>query len=247
MSSGRRIHLLTEGDDDRVVVQQLQLAGLVDPVFEILERDKSREGGFDLMLAAAADGPLAAGKRVLVLRHLDDLSPAGVFAWLEEGLKKRRWAVQHRLGPASPRTACLTVHRDDVQARIAVVAVGLPGDPSLAERSLTRFAMDDFLLLLAKERAVYDAVSEMAGLSYDHAMEKLAKTVVLLRENTAPVHDAKRLLQLHRGLTGFRASAATFAKRLIQKANSVLGEQGMRQKFSPLVDGVEAALRLLSA
>ncbi len=199
------------------------------------------------MVQTAAQGPLAAGKSVVVVRDLDLLSANQAHEWFRAALSDFGWTVVPRVRHADARQGGFDVKRPGAEARAVLVCIGLPGDTSTAsEFGITRFAMDDYLLRLARERGVYEAVSEMQELSYEMSVEKLDKTVALLRGNGVAIENTKRILHLLRGLTGFRASAAEFAERLLQNAKQTLGESGLRNRFSPLVDDLQAAVGILS-
>jgi hypothetical protein len=101
-------------------------------------------------------------------------------------------------------------------------------------------------LLLARDQAVYEAVSEFSDVPYNIALNKLTEVVALMRSNGIPIKHTKRLMHVLRAVTGFRASPATFADRLVKQGVAVLGPAGVRSVFLPLIESLEEASRILT-
>jgi hypothetical protein len=67
-----------------------------------------------------------------------------------------------------------------------------------------------------------------------------------MKDNGIPIKHTKRLMHLLRAVTGFRASPATFAERLVRQGLAVLGQAGVRDVFLPLIESLEEASALLA-
>jgi len=251
--SDKRITLLTEGDDDKATLSELQKCGLVDLSFEIKKRNTRGRGGIVGMLKDAED-TLAAGKSVVVVRDFDDLDPDGIGKWIDHAVREaattRSWAASPvDTSAASQRVHALDIEGANGKARIAGVAVGLRDDSEkLAPFGIERFALDDCLLLLIADPAVYEEMTELkAEVPHTLAMSKLAEIKRLMDDNGLPLRLSKRFLQLLRAITGFRASPAEFAEGLIVRAIRAIGPEGLRPTFQPLLEDLDAAAQLITS
>ena len=110
---------------------------------------------------------------------------------------------------------------------------------------ISQFAIDDFILLLAYDKQLYDSVSEFSEVPHSLALKKLREITELMRENGVPIRHTKRLMHVFRAVTGFRAAPATFAERLVKEGVKVLGQARIREIFLPLVEALDEASRLL--
>jgi hypothetical protein len=245
----KRIKVHYEGGDDRVVLECLLKFGLLEGDLEIAKRPKSAGGeeGKEAMVKEAVGvvAPPIAG-RAIVLRDLDDLDAEGVRSWFEgrlsvetkeETVEITTSAVDH------PRVSVFDLTSGDRRGRVAVVPVGIPDDtPLCQEFEIGQFAVDDYILRLARDEAVYGAISEQKEVPHAKAEVKLAEVAALMKANGLPVKHAKRLLHLFRAITGFRASPAAYAERILKVAVKVRGAGWVKSQLQPLVDDVNWAV-----
>jgi hypothetical protein len=248
----RRIQALVEGDDDRAVLEGLGKLGLLPERVEVAKRAKG--GGNNVVVTEAAARALA-GKSCITVLDLDHHpTPAALAQWVAAALHDRLpgpgSAVEVLTGAdASERVPVLRVRTGDSETRAAVVAVGLVGDAELcASYALELFAIDDFLLRLARDQGIFDGISEVAPIPYATAMRKLDRTIEVLRESdggAVRITKAKRVLFLLRAIADFRTAPASFAGRLIDVAAQKADGNAVRAHFEPLVSDLEAAVTLL--
>jgi hypothetical protein len=210
---------------------------------------------FPHLPTSAADGLPG---RVLVLRDLDDLRPEEVGRWfcrkLQDELDRRHAAVTPALTCAvegNPRLALIEVSTGSRVGRVAIIAVGIPEDAA-ENHGIAQFAIDDYVLRLVRDRGTYEAVqqaetkSDFGTIPYDIALHKLTEVVKLLRENGIPIRHTKRLVQVLRGITDFRASNTTFGERFAKKALEKLARADAQSLLQPLLGDLEAAMRVLA-
>ena len=222
-----------EGDDDGSVLLALAGAGLLPADLEIVQKHHRRANpGKDGMIkdVAALVNPMGgAGRSAVAVRDADDLSADQIRDWFIARMN----AELPRIVPpiqVLPQVGAVRVLHFRVEAsgaghagRAVIVSVGLPGGAAASDYGVAQFAIDDYVLLLARERSVYDSVSEFKDVAYDMALKKLSEVAVLMRANGIPIKHTKRLMHLFRAVTGFRASPATFAERLVNQGLAVLG------------------------
>jgi hypothetical protein len=245
-----------EGDDDGSVLQALADGGLLPADLEIVQRHHRRTNpGKDGMVkdVAALVNPVGgAGRSAVAVRDADDLSGDQVRDWfiarMNAELPKVTPPVQ-----VLPQTGAVRVLHFRIEAsgaahagRAVVVSAGLPGGVAASEYGIAQFAIDDYVLLLARDRSVYDSISEFKDVAYDLSQKKLSEIVTIMKANAIPIKHTKRLMHLFRAVTGFRASPATFAERLIKQGLATLGQAQVRALFLPLIESLEEASRLLT-
>lgn len=242
-----------EGDDDRVVLQELQRADLLPKNLQIAKLE-STKGGKDKMVGyVAAMVAFQTARSAIALRDIDDLQPQQVGSWFSKTLTRELAQSRPPASVVPQQSNNERILHFDVAAgkhtgHTAVVCVGLPDESEFIKQwGLEEFALDDYMLRLACDRGIYEAVSEFEGVSYDLAIKKLAETRKLLIDNGIQVIQAKRLLHLLRGITGFRASPATFASRLIRNALQTIGKEKLGDRFHPLIGDLRDAVASLDA
>lgn len=244
-----------EGADDGSVLEALAAGGLLPADLELVQKaDRQKNPGKDGMIKdiAALVSPVGgAGLSAVAIRDVDDLSTAQVSDWfidrMNAELPKTTPALQVGSQPGAGKSLFFRIEEPGTPhaGRVVVVSAGLPGGAAATEYGITQFAIDDYVLLLARDRAVYNSVSELKEVSYDLAMKKLSEIIDLMKANQIPIKHTKRLMHLLRAVTGFRASPATFAERLVNQAIAVLGSAGVRSVFLPLLESLEEASKLL--
>ena len=252
MADPLEIQVYYEGNDDRAVLEALRKADLL-PENLTIARQAGEKGGKEQMvsdLAVLVASPAA--RSAIALRDFDDLKTGDVAQWfaktLEQESGKHEFRVEIRTQPTTnARVTVCEVAGGEHTGHAAVVCVGLPGESELTKKwGVEEFAMDDYVLRLVCDQGIYEAVSELEGVRYELAFSKLAKTQKLLTENSIPVVQAKRLLHLLRGITGFRASPAVFASRLMEEGLRTIGKEKLADLFEPLLGDIRTATEALS-
>ncbi len=253
---GLRHRTFYEGDDDGSVLRALADAGLLPSDLEIMPRDQRKNPGKEGILKDMT--PLVnprggAGRSAVAIRDTDDLQQADIEKWFVEGLKTELAASDP---PATVTKAAsssggvlflkIEVAGSQHVGRVVGISAGLPGQVA-TEYGIAQFAIDDYILLLAREKAVFDSVSEFKkeGVSHDVALKKLREMVDIMAANGIPVKHTKRLMHLFRAITGYRAAPATFAERMVKQAVGVLGRDRVAELFSPLLAALREASALL--
>src|SRR5262249_29612287 len=115
-----------------------------------------------------------------------------------------------------------------------------------SDYGIDRFAVDDHILRLVRERRIYETVSELESVSHELAMRKMLEVAELLRKNGILIHQSKRFLHILRAVAAVRPSSAVFIERLLKKAGEALSGEELRTIFRLLVDDPEEAARMLS-
>jgi hypothetical protein len=193
-----------------------------------------------------------AGLSAIAIRDLDDLSMAQVGDWFVTRMNAELPKATPIQVVALSATARILPFRiktpnEPHAGRVVVVPAGLPGGVAATIYQIAQFAIEDHILLLAHEKELYDSVSEFSDIPHDLALRKLVEVVDLMKTNGIPIKHTKRLMHLFRAVTGFRASPATFAERLVSQGLAVLGRNRIRAVFLPLIEGLEEASRMLSS
>jgi hypothetical protein len=245
-----------EGDDDGSVLEALAAGGLLPPDLEVVQRDNRRKNpGKDGMvkdIAALVNPAGGAGRSAVAIRDVDELSAAQVADWfidrMNAELPKTAPPVQVVAQAGTAKALYFRVEAPGAPhaGRVVLVPVGLPSGVAATEYEITQFAVDDYILLLARDKTVYDSISEFKEVSQDLALKKLAEAVGLMKRNSIPIKHTKRLMHLFRAVTGFRASPATFADRLVRQGSAILGPARIRDLFLPLIESLEEASKLLT-
>jgi hypothetical protein len=244
-----------EGDDDGSVLLLLAAEGLLPPDLEVVQRDHRRANpgkeGMVKDIAALVNPAGGAARSAVVIRDIDELSVAQVRDWFIDRMNAELAGTAPPV-QVLPQAGAVRVLHFRIEApgaphagRVVVVPVGLAGGVSATEYEIAQFAIDDYILCLARDQAVYDSVSEFKAVPHNLALKKLREVVSLMKNNGLPIKHTKRLMHLLRAVTGFRASPATFAERLIREGLSVLGRDRVRDLFLPLIESLEEASRLL--
>jgi hypothetical protein len=254
MPEPKRIKVVYEGDADRAVLRGLVGYRLLPDHVE--PADRPAGGKDELARAVAPYLPMSAidglAGRTIALRDADDLSAPAIGSWFLERLREHLSSGEGapRLELVDPqagaRMSKVEVTHGDRRGRVAVISVGLPEDAP-TNLGITRFAMDDYVLRLARDEKVYAGRHEMDAVPYATAFAKLARIVALLRDNGLQVADPKRLCHLLRGVTGFQASQATFAECLIRTAGEENGTGFVADVFRPLLDDMTEATAWLAS
>ena len=245
-----------EGDDDGSVLLVLAEMGLLPQDLDIVQKQHRKANpGKDGMVkdvAALVNPAGGAGLGAVVIRDVDELTIDQVRDWFIDQMNAELAGstppVQVLPQAGTSRTLYFLVQAPGAPhvGRVVVVPVGLPGGAAATDYEIAQFAMDDYVLVLARDRAVYDSLSEFKAVSYDLALNKLSDFVRLLKDNGIPIKHTKRLMHLLRAVTGFRASPAEFANRLVRQGLAVIGQARVRDTFLPLIESLEEASRLLN-
>ncbi|MBI1904499.1 MAG: hypothetical protein HYS13_25665 [Planctomycetia bacterium] len=181
---------------------------------------------------------------------LDDNTPEKLAAWFRRQLTKalRADAASMReVQSPRPGVVMFSITKGEHTGCAVLIPLGLPDDEELRKTlGIERFALDDYVLRLVRERRVYESVSDLRGAKYDVAMRKMTEVADLLRKNGLAVRQSKRLLHILRATAGVRPSSAEFIHQLMKGAAKVLTEGEFRSLFSPLADDIAEAAKLLA-
>lgn len=254
MPEQRHFLAFYEGNDDRAVLKELKGAALLPDYCEIAERKedqfKGRDGSVKQLASFARPGDGAGGSSVVLL-DLDDWDVDQLTTWfskqLDNELRSGKSPIMIRSEASkSPRVRLLVLSDGQRESRCAMVAVGLADDSGLRSSwGLQKFAIDDYLFLMAADPAVVTANRDFQVVAHEKTIRKLHEIVSLLRTNDIAVQQSKRLLHLLRAIIGFRASSATFIERLISKGLESAGIQRIRELFHPLLEDFAESTSLL--
>lgn len=244
MAEEKRIRVFCEGDTDRVVIDAILAGAGLNRVAECVDPRKQGATGRDALIEVVAshlsvNPPLRAP---VVIRDLDGDSPEKVAAWVvhEVGRHLGRGRATPAVQPTESEQVKKIVLNND--RTIMLVAVGLPEDPLLKAREISRFAMDDYLLVLAHDKDVYCRLSEFRSVSHEATFRKVDEMVALLRGNKIAVASSKRVLDLVRAITGCRASQARLAEMLLRAILDRGGTDALTRRLQPLTGDLETAI-----
>jgi hypothetical protein len=255
MADAKLIRVYYEGDDDKVVLRELQRMHLLAAEWEIADRKKDEHPGRDglvrqlLPFVRPVNG---VGGSAVVLVDLDDLSREKLADWfrkqLEDDVKTSTPPLTlEEKRPDKGRVALYTITGEGRSGRVVLVAVGLADDEELRkDYGIDKFAIDDHILRLVRDQRVYTAVSELESVPHDLAMRKMIEVGDLLRKNGILIRQTKRFLHILRAVAAVRPSSAVFIERLMKKAGEALTAAELRSLFTPLVEDLEEAGRLLT-
>jgi hypothetical protein len=254
MPSQKLIRAYYEGDDDRVVLERLQAAGLLPTTLDVAKRDKKHAGkdGLVYELSTFVRPVNGVGGSAIALVDLDGQKVDEFVQWFQSSLHRHlpatEPAIQVNLQPTGrPSVSLISITSEERMGSVALVAVGLADDDELRSTfGIEEFAIDDHLFRLSRDPDVYAAVPDFAEVPYAVASTKLGEMAQLLRANNLPIRRSKRFLHLLRAIVGFRASSATFVDRLLTKAVEAVGQNRVRELLSPLVDDLEEAIKVVS-
>ena len=245
-----------EGDDDGAVLRALAKASLLPSDLQIVPRDdRQKNPGKDGMvkdLVALVNPSGGAGLSAVAVRDIDDLSHDQVRDWfvqkMNSELPPSTPAVQLNVQAGTVKVSLIRLEVTGLAhaGRAVVVSAGLAGGAAAKNYGVSQFAIDDYVLLLAREKSVYESVSEFSEAGYDLAMKKLSEITQLMQNNGIPIKHTKRLMHVLRAVTGFRASPAAFADRLVTQAVATLGLAQVRSLFLPLIESLEEASKILT-
>ena len=232
--------IIVEGPFDRQVISAvLRRAGFDEKSFKVLAGSESGQGdsvrdGADYGKAAARgnfvrlDRLGLASKLALVIDLDADTAEQAVEGVMAE---RKRMAAESPLGAA-----------DEARIRDAVLTAGVlePAD-FCAKWNLKTQSLDDHLLMLATDASSYAELAKAERkLEHSHSlvMEKMAKVNSLLAEQGIHVTDAKRQLELFRGISGWSVGPGACGQRLVEKAT----DDAFERAFGSMVDGFRKQL-----
>lgn len=250
MPDSKLIRLYYEGDDDRNVLERMKGGGLLAGNVEVAKRNKDRQGREGMVQDLAPF--VGIGGRAVALTDLDDHGIEGLPKWFRDTLQAvlakeeppGTLKTQERISDRISTFACTS---NQHTGHVALIAVGLPEDEEIKSWQIDRFAIDDYLLRLARDSQIYNANPDLCPVPYNKSMNKLVEMVQLLRQNDIPVRNSKRYLHFLRAITNFPPSSAEFAKSLVGKAIASTDKGRLRELFSPLVEDLETAIKQLSS
>ena len=107
--------------------------------------------------------------------------------------------------------------------------------------------MDDWVLRLALQQPVFEAVPDLKGVTHAIAMTKFLEVAELFRKNQLEVRKSKTYIQILRALAAITPATATIVGRLVKYGVEKLGPDQFRQLLLPFLEDLEAAARVLAA
>jgi hypothetical protein len=144
----------------------------------------------------------------------------------------------------------------DRAARYVPTARGELGGRVVVLRDV-QYTSDDYVLRALLDPAVYAAAqraerdNEFRRIEGAVALHKLRRVIEVLRDaadgGAIPVEQSKRVTQIFRGLTDFRASNATFTERILKAVSSHPAEDARTALWRPLRDDLFDAVQRLRA
>ena len=183
MPDSKLIRLYYEGDDDRNVLEQMKGGRLLAGNVEIAERrkDRQREGGRGPDVAPFVS---IGGRAVVLTRTWTTKTSiicrnwarrtleAELANWKPPGIIKAQEYIADRISTF----ACSS---DQRTGHVALIAVGLPVDEAIKSWQIDRFAVDDYLLRLARDPQIYESNADLCSVPYTKSMSKLVEMVQL--------------------------------------------------------------------
>jgi hypothetical protein len=169
MPEPKKTLVFFEGDDDKAFLEKLRDAKIWQAEWQLAERDKKKEEhkGKDRLirqLLPFVSPRNGVGGHAVVLIDLDDNSLEQLTEWFSKLLEKDVRPLPLEVGPVNRRVSSFCIRNGDQVGRVALVGVGLPDNAELKGKyKIERFAIDDWIFLLALNQKVHDAVSDFRG------------------------------------------------------------------------------------
>jgi len=230
--------VIVEGPADRATLVALERAGVL-PGLEPREASGGEVGGKSGLAARALQHAIG-GLGVVVLRDRDERDLPSVRSSFanELSIEAENRAIRVAM------VADVWVLPDAAPGGVALVVTG-SGAERIGGFDLSSRMLDDFLLqLLVDSPKTLAALSDAAVRDHALAFRKLRELHEILEGQGVKVQSSKRLLQLLRGITGFPASAATYADRVINKA-AALDREALERVYEPLCQDLREAVQAL--
>ncbi|MCR4315792.1 MAG: hypothetical protein NUW37_05505 [Planctomycetes bacterium] len=270
-----KFDLLSEGDDDRTILDTLKEKGLISGELEIVginkkdnKKNDKRYYGKDgavkqfIATAPAKTTPVKIRKAIL-LRDIDtDHSADAIQTWFKKvvgGVKDSDHgpvSVEScdRVSEESERLLKASVRIGDLSYPLVIVAVGKRDVFTSCEEfsNIDSFAMDDYIVggLLCAD--LYTAFVErckqrarILDVAHEVFLRKLKAMSKMLDENKIPVKKSKRLLQLSWGIFEFRASPARFCQMFLESIVEKHREERLKSLFDDLLRDIDCAVEVL--
>lgn len=224
--------IVCEGDTDRSVYETLARRGLLPTLTAYPKKGESR-GGLGPQANRIAALVNFGRTRLMVARDLDDAADGSA---LLRNLVRDLGAGATTVSEQAP---FLLQMRD---CRIALVPQGLPGTPLLSKHSVSRYSIDDYLLVLLEQSlgerpALFKNVS-----ARDRAFHKMDEVRQLMAGQGYTVSSSKRLVFLLKAIVDIGVAPATLAEQAIEAAPAEV----VQRVFQPLIDAVNAAIQALA-
>ena len=193
------------------------------------------------------------GKEAVVLVDLDDNSLDQLGKWFKDKLayeiRKTSKELSVEDGPAKGRVKSFRIAPGKKPGQVALVGVGCPDHVELKDiYQVKRFAIDDWVLRLALNQGVYDAVDdfkEKRPVTFENAKHKFVGVRDLFRENKLDISKSKAYLHILGALTEIGPKSATIIERLVKKGYETLHADGLREFMKPFFDDLFDADSLL--
>lgn len=242
MPNAGGVRVFYEGALDIGILESVRAAGLL-PAGLIVQRRAKGDAEGDHRAVCEAAAFLAAGLHAIAMIDANGHRPEERFGWA------RRIIDDELSLAATSSSAVMDDVRPDVAivrapahaGAVAIVLVGLREPTSLVGYAPSAFAMDDYVLRLALDEAIYTALArpDRGLVAHAKVLAVLAQTLALLEAQSIPVRDAKRASLLLRAFADYHASQAKFAEDLMGKCGDLAAA------FLPLLDDLARARSLL--
>lgn len=224
--------IVCEGDTDRAIYEALVRGGLLPKLDAYPKKGVSR-GGLGSQVERIRAMVSFGRTRLIVARDLDDARDGST---LLRSLVRDLGAEASAISEQAP---FLLQVRD---CRIALVPQGQPGAPLLHKYSVSRYAVDDYLLMLLEQNVgVAGALFKDEG-ERNRAFAKMDEVRRLMISQGYAVSTSKRLVFLLKAIVDFGVAPATLAEQTIE----VTPADVVQRVFQPLVDAVKAADQALA-
>ncbi len=166
---------------------------------------------------------LDTGQPAVLLRDLDKHDESGAAAKSVKLMLKRRpgLGLNETSTSRDGRVRTFAAQGTNGLTELRVVLIGLRGDATLAHRGVTEeFTLDDYVLRLLLDEAVYDAFRGKEDISVPSAVlhKKLGEMCDLLKNNGIPATSSAQLVTMACAAIHCRLARATLVERLIARA-----------------------------
>jgi hypothetical protein len=226
------LKIICEGDTDSAVYEALVARGVL-PALDAYPKKEDKKGGLGEQNARLSAILKLGPERLMVARDLDQFADGPAL------LK----ALAQDLGPGaevrSERPVLLLEARG---CRIALLPQGLLGSAALDGYSITRHAIDDYLLLLLHEDVGPKPALFKDEPDRDRAFRKMEEVRKLMVSQGFKVATSKRLVFLLKAIADYGVSDAVLARQRIEAAPV----ERVQQVFQPLIEAFNAAIHVLA-
>jgi hypothetical protein len=212
----KKSSIVVEGVTDRAIfeslLRKLNLATVVRP--KKLPCDRIEFAEFEINEGSSKDGAI----ELFQTRMKDALARPMLFLAVDLDFMKREEPFKQI--DAVLEHEGVEGKYDIGESRGTVIPLGL--EAIRKEWELDKLAIDDYILSLATDEAVFEGLRRQAerhgpkiNLTHEKAMHKMREVMSLMKGQGLPLAQSKAHLEILRGVTGYVVSPAVFAERVI--------------------------------